>query len=75
LCERNTKHTAKLCKPGSRFHESTIFLFVLFTNKGKSARINDFFVFYHQKYLIALKLFFSLNLKKKNELSLTNVIK
>lgn len=43
------------------FHKSTIFLFVLCTNKGKSAKINDFFwYFYHQNVLIALKLFFNL---------------
>lgn len=54
-----------LCAPGLFFHESTLFLFVLFTNKDKSAKImTTFFLYlYHQKVLIALKLFHNINLK------------
>lgn len=66
------KHAKQLCTPGLFFHESTSFLFVRFTNKGKSTKIlrmvSDFF---HQRVLLALKLFLNVNLKRsQNELSI-----
>lgn len=67
-----------LCAPGLFFHESTLFLFVLFTNKDKSAKImTTFFLYlYHQKVLIALKLFHNINLKwNQKELYHANIIK
>lgn len=69
--KKKIKHAKQLCTPGLFFHASTSFLFVLFTNKGKSTKLFRMVLyFYHQKVLLALKLFLNSNLKRsQNELS------